>query len=60
MRKKRNIYNFFSYLGSILLDSFGGFTLGIQIPYVVFFFFFFFTLEGLLNTPEILQLLDSK
>ncbi|XP_058927530.1 protein shortage in chiasmata 1 ortholog [Kogia breviceps] len=39
---------------STLLDSFGGFLLEIQIPYV------FFASEGLLNTPEILQLLESK
>ncbi|XP_007178274.2 protein shortage in chiasmata 1 ortholog [Balaenoptera acutorostrata] len=39
---------------SNLLDSFGGFLLEIQIPYV------FFASEGLLNTPEILQLLESK
>nr|KAF6487337.1 shortage in chiasmata 1 [Rousettus aegyptiacus] len=37
-----------------LLDSFGGFLLEIQIPYV------FFASEGLLNTPQILQLLESK
>ncbi|XP_027625252.1 protein shortage in chiasmata 1 ortholog [Tupaia chinensis] len=36
-----------------LLDRFGGFLLEIQIPYV------FFASEGLLNTPEILQLLES-
>ncbi|XP_045670780.1 protein shortage in chiasmata 1 ortholog [Ursus americanus] len=39
---------------SNLLDSFGGFLLEIQVPYV------FFASEGLLNTPEILQLLESK
>ncbi|KAF3821171.1 hypothetical protein GH733_011324 [Mirounga leonina] len=39
---------------STLLDSFGGFLLEIQVPYV------FFASEGLLNTPEILQLLESK
>ncbi|XP_054440714.1 protein shortage in chiasmata 1 ortholog [Pteronotus mesoamericanus] len=39
---------------SNLLDSFGGFLLDIQIPYV------FFASEGLLNTPEILQLLESN
>uniref|UniRef100_A0A0N8ETM8 Uncharacterized protein C9orf84 isoform 1 n=1 Tax=Heterocephalus glaber TaxID=10181 RepID=A0A0N8ETM8_HETGA len=39
---------------STLLDRFGGFLLEIQIPYV------FFASEGLLNTPEILQLLESK
>ncbi|GAB5580015.1 protein shortage in chiasmata 1 ortholog isoform X1 [Prionailurus iriomotensis] len=37
-----------------LLDSFGGFLLEIQVPYV------FFASEGLLNTPEILQLLESN
>ncbi|KAM5298495.1 protein shortage in chiasmata 1 ortholog [Ctenodactylus gundi] len=37
-----------------LLDKFGGFPLEIQIPYV------FFASEGLLNTPEILQLLESN
>ncbi|XP_010637640.1 protein shortage in chiasmata 1 ortholog [Fukomys damarensis] len=37
-----------------LLDKFGGFLLEIQIPYV------FFASEGLLNTPQILQLLESK
>ncbi|XP_076998047.1 protein shortage in chiasmata 1 ortholog [Tamandua tetradactyla] len=37
-----------------LLDRFGGFILEIQIPYV------FFASEGLLNTPEILQLLESN
>ncbi|XP_069867720.1 protein shortage in chiasmata 1 ortholog [Dipodomys merriami] len=37
-----------------VLDRFGGFILGIQIPYV------FFATEGLLNTPEILQLLESN
>ncbi|XP_068941414.1 protein shortage in chiasmata 1 ortholog [Petaurus breviceps papuanus] len=36
------------------LDRFGGFLLEIQIPYV------FLTSEGLLNTPEILQLLESN
>ncbi|OBS70613.1 hypothetical protein A6R68_00851 [Neotoma lepida] len=36
-----------------LLDRFGGFLLEIQIPYV------FFASEGLLNTPEILRLLES-
>uniref|UniRef100_A0A673V8H4 Shortage in chiasmata 1 n=1 Tax=Suricata suricatta TaxID=37032 RepID=A0A673V8H4_SURSU len=40
--------------GSTLLDSFGGFLLEIQVPYV------FFASEGLLNTPEILQLLESN
>nr|XP_055157526.1 protein shortage in chiasmata 1 ortholog [Nyctereutes procyonoides] len=39
---------------STLLDSFGGFLLEIQVPYV------FFASEGLLKTPEILQLLESK
>ncbi|TEA36704.1 hypothetical protein DBR06_SOUSAS310115, partial [Sousa chinensis] len=39
---------------STLLDTFGGFLLEIQIPYV------FFASEGLLNTPEILQLLETK
>ncbi|KAM8804011.1 LOW QUALITY PROTEIN: protein shortage in chiasmata 1 ortholog [Rhynchonycteris naso] len=39
---------------SNLLDSFGGFLLEIQIPYV------FFASEGLLNAPEILQLLESN
>uniref|UniRef100_A0A8D0YXY2 Shortage in chiasmata 1 n=1 Tax=Sus scrofa TaxID=9823 RepID=A0A8D0YXY2_PIG len=39
---------------STLLDSFGRFPLEIQIPYV------FFASEGLLNTPEILQLLESN
>ncbi|XP_036892052.1 protein shortage in chiasmata 1 ortholog [Sturnira hondurensis] len=39
---------------SNLPDSFGGFLLDIQIPYV------FFASEGLLNTPEILQLLESN
>ncbi|XP_032334071.1 protein shortage in chiasmata 1 ortholog isoform X1 [Camelus ferus] len=39
---------------STLPDSFGGFLLEIQIPYV------FFASEGLLNTPEILQLLESN
>ncbi|XP_048204362.1 protein shortage in chiasmata 1 ortholog [Perognathus longimembris pacificus] len=39
---------------STVLDRFGGFILGIQIPYV------FFATEGLLNTPEILQLLESN
>ncbi|XP_042819748.1 protein shortage in chiasmata 1 ortholog isoform X1 [Panthera tigris] len=39
---------------STLLDSFGGFVLEIQVPYV------FFASEGLLNTPEILQLLESN
>ncbi|XP_054545382.1 protein shortage in chiasmata 1 ortholog isoform X2 [Talpa occidentalis] len=36
------------------LDRFGGFPLEIQIPYV------FFASEGLLNSPEILQLLESN
>ncbi|XP_051828377.1 LOW QUALITY PROTEIN: protein shortage in chiasmata 1 ortholog [Antechinus flavipes] len=36
------------------LDKFGGFLLEIQIPYV------FLTSEGILNTPEILQLLESN
>ncbi|XP_074062198.1 protein shortage in chiasmata 1 ortholog [Macrotis lagotis] len=36
------------------LDRFGGFLLEIQIPYV------FLTSEGLINTPEILQLLESN
>ncbi|ERE84695.1 hypothetical protein H671_2g5767 [Cricetulus griseus] len=36
-----------------LLDRFGGFLLEIQIPYI------FFASEGLLNTPEILRLLES-
>ncbi|XP_058997203.1 protein shortage in chiasmata 1 ortholog [Mustela lutreola] len=39
---------------STLLDSFGGFLLEIQVPYV------FFASEGLLNNQEILQLLESK
>uniref|UniRef100_A0A2K5Y5G4 Shortage in chiasmata 1 n=1 Tax=Mandrillus leucophaeus TaxID=9568 RepID=A0A2K5Y5G4_MANLE len=39
---------------STLLDTFGGFLLEIQIPYV------FFASEGLLNTPDILQLLESN
>ncbi|KAK2504979.1 hypothetical protein MC885_016067 [Smutsia gigantea] len=52
IRKKRNI-NFF-YLGSTLLDCFGGFLLEIPIPYV------FFASEGLLNTSEILKLLESN
>ncbi|XP_056662577.1 protein shortage in chiasmata 1 ortholog isoform X2 [Monodelphis domestica] len=39
---------------SASLDTFGGFLLEIQIPYV------FLTSEGLLNTPEILQLLESN
>ncbi|XP_019605083.2 LOW QUALITY PROTEIN: protein shortage in chiasmata 1 ortholog [Rhinolophus sinicus] len=39
---------------STLLDSFSGFLLEIQIPYV------FFASEGLLNTPQILQLLESN
>ncbi|KAM5329768.1 LOW QUALITY PROTEIN: protein shortage in chiasmata 1 ortholog [Glossophaga mutica] len=39
---------------SNLPDSFGGFLLDIRIPYV------FFASEGLLNTPEILQLLESN
>nr|XP_044634983.1 protein shortage in chiasmata 1 ortholog isoform X1 [Equus asinus] len=39
---------------STLLDRFGGFLLEIQIPYV------FFASEGLLNTPEILQVLESN
>ncbi|XP_053512523.1 protein shortage in chiasmata 1 ortholog isoform X1 [Artibeus jamaicensis] len=39
---------------SNLPDTFGGFLLDIQIPYV------FFASEGLLNTPEILQLLESN
>nr|XP_003463862.1 uncharacterized protein C9orf84 homolog [Cavia porcellus] len=39
---------------SISLDRFGGFLLEIQIPYV------FFASEGLLNTPEILKLLESN
>nr|XP_004657066.2 protein shortage in chiasmata 1 ortholog [Jaculus jaculus] len=38
----------------ILLDTFSGFSLEIQIPYV------FFASEGLLSAPEILQLLESK
>ncbi|XP_043854614.1 protein shortage in chiasmata 1 ortholog [Dromiciops gliroides] len=42
------------YKKSASLDSFGGFLLEIQIPYV------FLTSEGLLNTPEILQLLESN
>ncbi|XP_070286978.1 protein shortage in chiasmata 1 ortholog [Myotis yumanensis] len=37
-----------------LLDSFGGFLLEIQVPYVLF------ASEGLLNIPEILQLLESN
>ncbi|MBZ3878384.1 hypothetical protein SUZIE_147670 [Sciurus carolinensis] len=40
--------------GSTLPDRFGGFLLEIQIPYV------FFASEGILNTPEILQLLESN
>ncbi|XP_036288901.1 protein shortage in chiasmata 1 ortholog isoform X1 [Pipistrellus kuhlii] len=36
------------------LDSFGGFLLEIQVPYVLF------ASEGLLNAPEILQLLESN
>ncbi|XP_058379756.1 protein shortage in chiasmata 1 ortholog [Diceros bicornis minor] len=39
---------------STLLDRFGGFLVEIQIPYV------FFASEGLLNTPEILQVLESN
>ncbi|XP_036605234.1 protein shortage in chiasmata 1 ortholog [Trichosurus vulpecula] len=39
---------------SASLDRFGGFLLEIQIPYV------FLASEGLLNTPEILQLLESN
>ncbi|XP_073082354.1 protein shortage in chiasmata 1 ortholog isoform X5 [Manis javanica] len=39
---------------STLLDHFGGFLLEIQIPYV------FFASEGLLNTSEILKLLESN
>ncbi|XP_015347688.2 protein shortage in chiasmata 1 ortholog [Marmota marmota marmota] len=39
---------------SILPDRFGGFLLEIQIPYV------FFASEGILNTPELLQLLESN
>ncbi|XP_054980962.1 protein shortage in chiasmata 1 ortholog [Sorex araneus] len=39
---------------STLLDRFGGFLLEIQIPYV------FYASEGLLNNPEILQLLESS
>ncbi|KAM6182158.1 protein shortage in chiasmata 1 ortholog [Erethizon dorsatum] len=39
---------------STLLDRFGGFLLDIQIPYV------FLASEGLLHTPEILQLLESN
>uniref|UniRef100_A0A8D2JNQ7 Shortage in chiasmata 1 n=1 Tax=Sciurus vulgaris TaxID=55149 RepID=A0A8D2JNQ7_SCIVU len=39
---------------STLPDRFGGFLLEIQIPYV------FFASEGILNTPEILQLLESN
>uniref|UniRef100_G3SMF4 Shortage in chiasmata 1 n=1 Tax=Loxodonta africana TaxID=9785 RepID=G3SMF4_LOXAF len=39
---------------STSLDRFSGFLLEIQIPYV------FFASEGLLNTPEILQLLESN
>ncbi|XP_074136982.1 protein shortage in chiasmata 1 ortholog [Sminthopsis crassicaudata] len=39
---------------SASLDKFGGFLLEIQIPYV------FITSEGILNTPEILQLLESN
>ncbi|XP_033093711.1 protein shortage in chiasmata 1 ortholog isoform X1 [Trachypithecus francoisi] len=39
---------------STFLDRFGGFLLEIQIPYV------FFASEGLLNTPDILQLLESN
>ncbi|XP_053461718.1 protein shortage in chiasmata 1 ortholog [Nycticebus coucang] len=39
---------------STLLDRFGGFLLDIHIPYV------FFASEGLLNTPDILQLLESN
>ncbi|XP_058528728.1 protein shortage in chiasmata 1 ortholog isoform X2 [Ochotona princeps] len=40
--------------GSTSLDTFHGFPLEIQIPYV------FFASDGLLNTPEILQLLESN
>ncbi|XP_037058522.1 protein shortage in chiasmata 1 ortholog [Peromyscus leucopus] len=36
-----------------LLDRFGGFLLEIKIPYI------FFASEGVLNTPEILRLLES-
>ncbi|XP_055467586.1 protein shortage in chiasmata 1 ortholog [Psammomys obesus] len=39
---------------NIVLDPFGGFLLEILIPYV------FFASEGLLNTPEILRLLESN
>ncbi|KAM4876462.1 protein shortage in chiasmata 1 ortholog [Thomomys bottae] len=39
---------------STVHDKFGGFISEIQIPYV------FFATEGLLNTPEILQLLESN
>uniref|UniRef100_A0A8C0W1Z8 Protein shortage in chiasmata 1 ortholog n=1 Tax=Castor canadensis TaxID=51338 RepID=A0A8C0W1Z8_CASCN len=39
---------------SNVLDRFGGFLLEMQIPYV------FFASEGLLNTPEILLLLESN
>ncbi|XP_069328252.1 protein shortage in chiasmata 1 ortholog [Eulemur rufifrons] len=39
---------------SNLLDRYGGFLLEIHIPYV------FFASEGLLHTPEILQLLESN
>ncbi|XP_055973266.1 protein shortage in chiasmata 1 ortholog [Sorex fumeus] len=39
---------------STLLDRFGGFLLEIQIPYV------FYASEGILNNPEILQLLESS
>nr|XP_012592160.1 uncharacterized protein C9orf84 homolog isoform X1 [Microcebus murinus] len=39
---------------STLLDRFGGFLLEIHIPYV------FFASEGLLHTPDILQLLESN
>uniref|UniRef100_H0X473 Shortage in chiasmata 1 n=1 Tax=Otolemur garnettii TaxID=30611 RepID=H0X473_OTOGA len=39
---------------STLLDRFGGFLLDIHIPYV------FFASEGLLNIPDILQLLESN
>uniref|UniRef100_A0A8C6R4N4 Shortage in chiasmata 1 n=1 Tax=Nannospalax galili TaxID=1026970 RepID=A0A8C6R4N4_NANGA len=42
------------FKSNILPDRFGGFLLEIQVPYV------FFASEGLLNTPEILQLLESN
>ncbi|XP_075450188.1 protein shortage in chiasmata 1 ortholog isoform X3 [Ascaphus truei] len=41
-------------MGETSLNSFGFFQLDIQVPYV------FLTSEGLLNNPEILQLMESK